>query len=389
MARTVGQTEPQRPSAVTDATSGRRLRGDLDNIVLMALRKEPERRYPSVEQFSDDIRRHLEARPVLARRDTLAYRAGKFVRRNTAASVAAALVVLSLVGGIVMTTWQAERAREQEAIAIAEKARAERRFNEVRQLARSVLFDYHDAIENLSGATAIRERLVKDGLAYLDSLAGEASDDPELQRELAAAYDRVGDVRGRGVLAPRVSATFAGATDSYIKALRIREALASASPGDMQNRRDLAASYHKIGAQLVETSEAVRGMEYIRKGTRGPGAARRRLSGQPGNPAGAGRRIQYARPGAGGHRRSGRGAGKPPQGAGTPRSAGGGRPGQPEVPARPRDHRHQSWASPVPGWRFPGRPREQPEGARDLRSAGGRGSQQCRLPPVAGQHLPE
>ena len=266
MARTVGQTEPQRPSAVTDATSGRRLRGDLDNIVLMALRKEPERRYPSVEQFSDDIRRHLEARPVLARRDTLAYRAGKFVRRNTAASVAAALVVLSLVGGIVMTTWQAERAREQEAIAVAEKARAERRFNEVRQLARSVLFDYHDAIENLSGATAIRERLVKDGLAYLDSLAGEASDDPELQRELAAAYDRVGDVRGKVYSAASLG-DLAGATDSYIKALHIREALASASPGDMQNRRDLAASYRKIGAQLVETSEAVRGMEYIRKGT--------------------------------------------------------------------------------------------------------------------------
>ncbi len=265
MARTVAQTEPQRPSVVTDASSGRRLRGDLDNIVLMALRKEPERRYPSVERFSDDVRRHLEARPVLARRDTLGYRAGKFVRRNTAASVAAALVVLSLVGGIVMTTWQAERAREQEAIALAEKARAERRFNEVRQLARSVLFDYHDAIKNLSGATAIRERLVKDGLAYLDSLAGEAGGDPELQRELAAAYDRVGDVRGESYSAASLG-DFAGATESYIKALRIREALASASPEDMQNQRDLAASYRKIGAQLAETSDAARGMEYLRKG---------------------------------------------------------------------------------------------------------------------------
>ena len=264
MARTVGQTEPQRPSAVTDATSGRRLRGDLDNIVLMALRKEPERRYPSVEQFSDDIRRHLEARPVLARRDTLAYRAGKFVRRNTAASVAAVLVVLSLVGGIVMTTWQAERAREQEAIAVAEKARAERRFNEVRQLARSVLFDYHDAIENLSGATAIRERLVKDGLAYLDSLAGEASDDPELQRELAAAYDRVGDVRGEIYTAASLG-DFAGAMDSYVKALRIREALVTAAPGDVQNRRDLSRQLSQIGAQLLETSESARGMEYLRK----------------------------------------------------------------------------------------------------------------------------
>jgi serine/threonine protein kinase len=265
MARTVRQTEPQRPSAVTGATVGRRLRGDLDNIVLMALRKEPERRYATVDQFSDDIRRHLEALPVLARRDTLAYRTDKFIRRNTAASVAAALVVLSLVGGIVMTSWQAQRAREQEAIAIAEKARAERRFNEVRQLARSVLFDYHDAIEHLSGATAIRERLVRDGLAYLDSLAREASGDPELQRELAAAYDRVGDVRGKAYSAANLG-DFAGATESYNKALQIREVLVAADPADLESQRELAFSYQKIGNQLIDTSEATRGMEYLRKG---------------------------------------------------------------------------------------------------------------------------
>jgi tRNA A-37 threonylcarbamoyl transferase component Bud32/tetratricopeptide (TPR) repeat protein len=261
--RTVGETAPQRPSARVDAVKGRPLRGDLDNIVLMALRKEPERRYGSVDQFSDDIRRHLEALPVLARRDTLGYRAGKFIRRNTAASIAAALVVLSLVGGIVATSWQAHRARTQEAIALAEKARAEHRFDEVRQLARSVIFDYHDAIKDLSGATAIRERLVRDGLAYLDSLASEAGGDPALQRELAAAYDRVGDVRGENYAAASLGDP-AGAMDSYVKALRIREALAAAAPDDLQNRRELAASYRKIGAQLIETREDARGREYLR-----------------------------------------------------------------------------------------------------------------------------
>ena len=266
MARTVSATEPQRPSvAISDATGARRLRGDLDNIVLMALRKEPERRYPSVEQFSEDIRRHLEALPVVARRDTIAYRAGKFIRRNTGVSIAAALVVLSLVGGIVMTSWQAKRAREQEALALAEKARAEHRFDQVRALARSVIFDYHDALKDLSGATAIRERLVKDGLAYLDSLASEAGDDPELQRELAAAYDRVGDVRGENYSAASLG-DISGARDSYVKALQIREALAAASPYDTQNRRELAGSYRKVGAQLIETSENARGMDYLRKG---------------------------------------------------------------------------------------------------------------------------
>ncbi|HKX99052.1 MAG TPA: protein kinase [Steroidobacteraceae bacterium] len=264
LARTVSHTEPQRPSAVAGATSERRLRGDLDNIVLMALRKEPERRYSSVEQFSEDIRRHLENVPVLARRDTLAYRAAKFVQRNKAATAAGALVVLSLVVGIVMTSWQAHRARTQEAIALAEKARAEHRFDEVRRLARSVIFDYHDAIKDLAGATAIRERLVQDGLAYLDSLASEASGDAELQRELAAAYDRVGDVRGEYYAAASLGDPI-GAMDSYLKALRIRESLAAAAPDDLQNRRELAASYRKVGVQLIETSEAGRGREYLRQ----------------------------------------------------------------------------------------------------------------------------
>src|SRR6185436_17346325 len=106
----------------------RLLRGDLDNIVLMALRKEPERRYPTVEQFSEDIRRHLETRPVLARKDTISYRTGKFVRRNKVGTAAAVLILLSLLGGVIATTWQAQRAKTAQ-------ARAERRFNDVRQLA--------------------------------------------------------------------------------------------------------------------------------------------------------------------------------------------------------------------------------------------------------------
>ena len=299
MARTVGQTEPQRPSAVVETTSSRRLRGDLDNIVLMALRKEPERRYTSVEEFSEDIGRHLERRPVQARPDTLAYRAGKFVRRNTGVSVAATLVVLSLVGGIVMTSWQAQRAREQEAIAIAEKARAERRFNEVRQLARSVLFDYHDAIENLSGATAIRERLVNDGLAYLDSLAGEASDDPELQRELAAAYDRVGDVRGKAYSAANLG-DFAGARESYDQSAANSRSSGGCVPWRPADPARTGLQLSEDRLQLLETSEAARGMEYLRKGARRPGAARRgtcRMN--AGDPAGAGRRVQLARAGVG------------------------------------------------------------------------------------------
>lgn len=91
----------------------RRLRGDLDNIVLKALRKDPGRRYSSVEQFAEDIRRHLSGLPVLARPDTLGYRAGKFVRRNAVAVAAGAVMILAVLGGLTATLWQARRAERE------------------------------------------------------------------------------------------------------------------------------------------------------------------------------------------------------------------------------------------------------------------------------------
>ncbi|PYK76407.1 MAG: hypothetical protein DME42_00180, partial [Verrucomicrobia bacterium] len=263
VAREITDTEAPRPSTVvsnknqqSEISNQKLLRGDLDNIVLMALRKEPERRYQSVEQLSDDIHRHLGNRPILARKDTVRYRAAKFVQRNKVAVAAALLLLASLIAGLIATTWQAHRAT-------VEKARAEKRFNDVRHLAHSVLFDYHDAVKNLPGATAVRERLVKDALAYLDSLNSEAAGDPALQRELAAAYERVGDVRGEVYGASIGDMT--GALDSYHKALRIREALVAANPRDVNNRRGLADSCMKIGTQLQDITDAARGLDYLRK----------------------------------------------------------------------------------------------------------------------------
>jgi hypothetical protein len=162
----------------------------------MATRREPERRYQSVEQFSEDLRRHLESLPVLAQHDTIGYRVSKFARRHRAAVLAGLFATLALITGIVTTSLEARRARVQEQLAQEAQARAERRFNEVRKLARTVLFDYHDAIKNLPGATPVRERLVRDALAYLDGLAAEAANDRSLLRELASAYERVADVQG-------------------------------------------------------------------------------------------------------------------------------------------------------------------------------------------------
>src|SRR5215510_5028395 len=106
----------------------RQLEGDLDNIVLKAMRKEPQRRYVSAEQFSEDIRRYTEGLPVIARKDTFSYRATKFVRRHRAAVAAAAFTGIALIGGAAATAWEAR-------VAGVQRDKAQRRFSEVRQLA--------------------------------------------------------------------------------------------------------------------------------------------------------------------------------------------------------------------------------------------------------------
>ena len=215
----------------------RRLAGDLDNIVLLALRKEPARRYTTVEQFSEDIRRYLDGLPVIARKATFAYRAAKFVGRHKVGVASAALVVLALIAGLTTTIWQARVAR-------AERTRAERRFNDVRKLANSNLFELHDAIANLPGSTPARELLVKNALEYLDSLAQEAQGDASLQRELVAAYLKVGNVQGNPNNA-NLGDT-AGALESYRKALAIVARLTASDPADAPARRFVGVISEKM-----------------------------------------------------------------------------------------------------------------------------------------------
>jgi serine/threonine protein kinase len=119
ISRAIVEQVPERPSGVAGGSSADRkaLRGDLDKIVLMALRKEPERRYASVAQFSADIERHLAGRPVLAHKDTVSYRAAKFIKRNKIAVGAALLVLLTLITGVIATAWQAKHATSQARIA--------------------------------------------------------------------------------------------------------------------------------------------------------------------------------------------------------------------------------------------------------------------------------
>ncbi len=116
------ELEPRAPSrnlsaeaALTRATSSaalaRELRGDLDNIVLKALRKEPQERYATVDLFARDLDRYLRGQPVLAHPGSVAHRTAKFVRRNKLGVASAAAVSIALLGGSALALWQAHAAR--------------------------------------------------------------------------------------------------------------------------------------------------------------------------------------------------------------------------------------------------------------------------------------
>ncbi|NOT09856.1 MAG: serine/threonine protein kinase [Gemmatimonadales bacterium] len=127
--RLVSSATPAKPSAaIVDAhvanlgarsiaRARTRVVGDLDAIVLKALRTEPERRYGSAEELAAEVRRHLEGLPVQARPESMGYRLGKLIRRHRMETAAIGLAVASLVGGIVATSIKASEAiRERERV---------------------------------------------------------------------------------------------------------------------------------------------------------------------------------------------------------------------------------------------------------------------------------
>ena len=247
VARVISTEPPVPPSTLAGKGAtvipSRQLQGDLDNIVLMALRKEPERRYASVDQLSEDVRRYLDRRPVIARPDTIRYRVDKFVRRNRALVATAAALSLSLVVALAVAVAQAREARR-------ERAKAEQRFEDVHQLANFFLFEFHNTIADLPGSTPARQLLVSRGLEYLDRLSREGGT-PALQRDIANAYGRVGDLQGRPNY-PNLGDS-KGALASYDKSVAALRALDAANPGDWLVRRDLAAALHRKAVLVQDT----------------------------------------------------------------------------------------------------------------------------------------
>lgn len=247
--RLEGKNMEELVSAAREEIGPLRLTGDLEQIARKALRVDPAQRYESVAAFADDLQRYLDRRPIAAHAPSLTYRLGKFVARNRVAVGLAALAVTA--GGIAIG-------------AIVFQARiAERRFQQVRGLARTITFELNDALQPLSGSTPVRKMVVERALAYLDALSKEAGNDRDLLLELGQGYARLGVVQG-SINEPNLGHVTA-ALASFEKARAIFERLVAAKPGDAAARFELAKVLGSLGQQHLNRGDMVKALEMARR----------------------------------------------------------------------------------------------------------------------------
>jgi non-specific serine/threonine protein kinase/serine/threonine-protein kinase len=251
IAERMASGELRLPSAAAARSPGvhaqfaKALRGDLDTIVLKALKPAAGDRYGSAQQLGDDVQRHLRGLPVEARPDSAGYRIAKFARRHSAATAATVLALVSLIAGTAVAVWQAREAS-------AERARAERHFAAVRTLSTTYVGDVYDAIVQIPGTTAARKLLLDRSLEYLTALERDAGDSLELQRDLAIGWERLGDVQGGYLQSSLMQRE--QALDSYRRSLALRERIVVREP-TLPHRIDLLRLQGKLATALLSDDE--------------------------------------------------------------------------------------------------------------------------------------
>ncbi|HXS94325.1 MAG TPA: protein kinase [Candidatus Limnocylindrales bacterium] len=246
--------EPLRPSLAAPENLRRVLSGDLDNIAMMALRKDAGRRYQYVEQLSEDLRRYLSGLPVSAREDTVWYRAVKFLQRHRVGVAACSLTLAGLLAGGVAAAWEARQANQARKL-------AEARLEAIAELANTVLFDVHDRLERLPGATETRKQLVGSTLTYLDRLANTTGADPNILGALHDAYMRMGDVQG--LPAHPNLGNLSGAEASYRKAAALLDRDIALHPGRTPLLARKAEVHRNIGLIVKDTGRPAEAAQHF------------------------------------------------------------------------------------------------------------------------------
>lgn len=218
------------------------LGNELDDILMMALRKEPERRYPSVVEFSQDLERFQSGDVVLAAPDSISYRARKYISRHWVGLSAIVAIALATAIGAAVSLRQMQIARQ--------------RYEQVRTLAHSFVFDYSDDLAKIQGTTAVRERMVTTALRYLDNLSASAGNDLELQKELVASYEKVGDAQG-SPSKPNLGQVDAAVT-SFRKGAAIGEKIVARDPSYGIELSRFYAQFSQVLLRTGATEEAER-----------------------------------------------------------------------------------------------------------------------------------
>lgn len=261
----------------------KRLRGDIDDIVLKSLDKSPQRRYSSAEQLAEDLSRHLEGQPVVARPPSLTYKFEKFVRRNRGSVAAACAVLVALAGGVVGTTyqWQQAVAAEQVAVqernaadeqrqkaeaataeAVAQREKARAAWNEVWGLSTRFIDQFHQSVVKLPGSLQARELLVNTANEYMDKLLANTGDDLDKQLTASGVFERMGQVQ-----ADLRGGSKGDAAQGLVlqrRALEIRQKVLTARPDDRVALLATGTSHLRIGDLLSlggKQDEAVKSYE--------------------------------------------------------------------------------------------------------------------------------
>jgi eukaryotic-like serine/threonine-protein kinase len=249
-----------------DRALARRLRGDLDAIVQTATQPDVWRRYRSAAALADDLRLHMDSRPIHARLDSRWYVMAQFARRRWLPLSAAALFVATLITGILATSYQARR--------------AERRFQQVRGIANALMLDVHGAIRDLPASTKAQEVVVRTALTYLDDLAAESGDDVALRTEIAEGYLKVG-LLAYSFTEPSLSRP-EEARASYRKAEAILDGLAADAPDDARVAIGRTMLYHQLGELLHETGQSDASFDTLERAIAIAESALERRPGHPG-----------------------------------------------------------------------------------------------------------